>query len=129
MEVVEEESESLSNPYKDLIVTDAEKSCWRVWHIVRPATNVLKDKLPWYKWRLIVICTMLFLAASVSLLAPNQFAVGNYYNPEQMEAVEAALSGDPALDLNTDVVFFSTGALTYGSYYKTIEDHVFRTYT
>lgn len=63
------------------------------------------------------------------LLAPNQFAVGNYYNLEQMEAVEAALSGNPALDLNTDVVFFSTGALTYGSYYKTIEDHVFRTYT
>lgn len=63
------------------------------------------------------------------LLAPYQFAVGNYYEPTQMEAVEAALAGEPALDLNTDVVYFSTGSLTYGSYYKTIGDHVFRTYT
>lgn len=43
-------------------------------------------------------------------------------------AVDAALAGHPALDLNTDVVYFSTGSLTYGSYYKTIGDHVFRTY-
>ena len=63
------------------------------------------------------------------LLAPCQFAVGNHYELEQMEAVEAALAGYPALDLNTDVVYFSTGSLTYGSYYKTIGDHVFRTYT
>lgn len=63
------------------------------------------------------------------LLAPYQFAVGSHYEPEQMEAVEAALAGYPALDLNTDVVYFSTGCLTYGSYYKTIGDHVFRTYT
>lgn len=63
------------------------------------------------------------------LLAPRQFAVGSHYEPEQAEAVEAALAGHPALDLNTDVVYFSTGSLTYGSYYKTIGDHVFRTYT
>lgn len=63
------------------------------------------------------------------LLAPYQFAVGSHYEPEQMEAVEAAFAGYPALDLNTDVVYFSTGCLTYGSYYKTIGDHVFRTYT
>lgn len=63
------------------------------------------------------------------LLAPYQFAVGSHYEPEQMEAVEAALAGYPALDLNTDVVYFSTGCLTYGSHYKTIGDHVFRTYS
>lgn len=51
-----------------------------------------------------------------------------YYGSVQMEAVDAALAGHPALDLNTDVVYFSTGSLTYGSYYKTIGDHVFRTY-
>lgn len=62
------------------------------------------------------------------LLAPNQFSVGNTYGDEQMKAVEAALAGDSALDFNTDVVFFSTGRLTYGSYYKTICCHVFRTY-
>lgn len=62
------------------------------------------------------------------LFTPHQFCVGNYYGEQQMEAVEVALSGEPALDLNTDVVFFSTGRLTYGSYYKTIGDHVFRTY-
>ena len=45
-----------------------------------------------------------------------------------MEAVEAALAGEPVLELNTDVVFFSIGKLTYGSYYKTIGGHVFRTY-
>lgn len=62
------------------------------------------------------------------LLAPNQFSVGSVYGEEQMKAVEAALAGEPVLDLNTDVVFFSTGRLTYGSYYKTIGGHVFRTY-
>lgn len=50
------------------------------------------------------------------------------FSPCQLEAVDAALAGHPALDLNTDVVYFSTGSLTYGSYYKTIGDHVFRTY-
>lgn len=63
------------------------------------------------------------------LFAPYQFAVGSHYGPTQMEAVEAALAGEPALDLNTDVVHFSTGSLTYGSYYKTIGAHVFRTYS
>lgn len=63
------------------------------------------------------------------LLAPYQFAVGKHYNQQQIDAVNAALSGHDALNLNTDVVFFSTGKLKYGSYYKTIGDHVFRTYT
>lgn len=62
------------------------------------------------------------------LFSPCQFVVGDYYGSVQMEAVDAALAGHPALDLNTDVVYFSTGSLTYGSYYKTIGDHVFRTY-
>lgn len=62
------------------------------------------------------------------LLAPSQFAVGNIYTEEQMDAVEEALAGYPALDLNTDVVYFSTGSLTYGTYYCTIGGHVFRTY-
>lgn len=69
-------------------------------------------------------------SASISdiLFSPCQFVVGDYYGSVQMEAVDAALAGHPALDLNTDVVYFSTGSLTYGSYYKTIGDHVFRTY-
>ena len=62
------------------------------------------------------------------LFQPNQFCVGNTYTEAQEEAVKAALMGYPALDLNTDVVFFSTGNLRYGSYYKTIGAHVFRTY-
>ena len=62
------------------------------------------------------------------LLSPSQFAVGNIYTEEQMDAVEEALAGYPALDLNTDVVYFSTGSLTYGTYYCTIGGHVFRTY-
>lgn len=62
------------------------------------------------------------------LLAPNQFSVGNTYTEEQMQAVEDALAGNPVLDLNTDVVFFSTGGLDYGTYYCTIGGHVFRTY-
>ena len=67
-------------------------------------------------------------AISDILFSPCQFVVGDYYGSVQMEAVDAALAGHPALDLNTDVVYFSTGSLTYGSYYKTIGDHVFRTY-
>ena len=62
------------------------------------------------------------------LLAPYQFSVGSTYTEEQMNAVEAALAGDPVLDLNTDVVYFSTGGLTYDTYYCTIGGHVFRTY-
>lgn len=63
------------------------------------------------------------------LFQPNQFCVGDTYTETQEEAVKAALMGRPALDLNTDVVFFSTGSLRYGSYYKTIGAHVFRTYS
>lgn len=63
------------------------------------------------------------------LFQPNQFCVGSTFTEEQEKAVEAALMGHPALDLNTDVVFFSTGSLRYGSYYKTIGAHVFRTYS
>ena len=130
VEVVEEESESLSNPYKDLIVTDAEKELLACMAYSEAGNQCFEGQVAVVQVALNRYMHDAF-SGSISeiLLAPNQFAVGNYYNPEQMEAVEAALSGDPALDLNTDVVFFSTGALTYGSYYKTIEDHVFRTYT
>lgn len=60
---------------------------------------------------------------------PGQFTVGKRYGDSQMAAVETALSGAPVLDLNTDVVFFSTGGLKCGTYYRTIENHVFRTYS
>ena len=63
------------------------------------------------------------------LTAPHQFSVGSKYTELQMEAVEAALAGYPALDLNTDVVFFSSSGQSYGTYYKTIGGHVFRTYS
>lgn len=61
--------------------------------------------------------------------APDQFTVGKKYEDSQMAAVETALSGAPVLDLNTDVVFFSTGRLKCGTYYRTIGNHVFRTYS
>lgn len=60
---------------------------------------------------------------------PGQFTVGKKYEDSQMAAVETALSGAPVLDLNTDVVFFSTGGLKCGTYYRTIGNHVFRTYS
>lgn len=62
------------------------------------------------------------------VLAPNQFAVGETYTEQQVQAVLDALNGYGALDGNTDVVYFSTGSLRYGSYYTTIGGHVFRTY-
>lgn len=62
------------------------------------------------------------------VLAPSQFSVGDTYTQAQMDAVEAALAGSDVLDFNTDVVYFSTGDLGYGSYFKTIGGHIFRTY-
>lgn len=62
------------------------------------------------------------------VLAPNQFAVGETYTEQQVQAVLDAINGYGALDGNTDVVYFSTGDLRYGSYYTTIGGHVFRTY-
>ena len=64
VEVVEEESESLSNPYKDLIVTDAEKELLACMAYSEAGNQCFEGQVAWYKWRLIVICTMLFLAAS-----------------------------------------------------------------
>ena len=58
--------------------------------------------------------------------APNQFAYGNKYTDTQMQAVKDALNGYGALDFNIDVIWFSTGGLTYGSLYKTICCHEFR---
>lgn len=62
------------------------------------------------------------------LCAPCQFVEGTTYSREHMDAVEAALAGYDALDGRTDVVFFSTGCLPYGSHYKWICCHEFRTY-
>lgn len=58
--------------------------------------------------------------------APNQFAYGYKYTDMQMQAVKDALAGYGALDFNINVVWFSTGSLTYGSLYKTICCHEFR---
>lgn len=88
-----------------------------------------ETKSKWFKKVLrATLCFLVVCGISDILFSPCQFVVGDYYGSVQMEAVDAALAGHPALDLNTDVVYFSTGSLTYGSYYKTIGDHVFRTY-
>ena len=68
--------------------------------------------------------------------ARNQFAVGHTYTEKQLQAVWDALSGYDALSVysqsnqnSTEVVYFSTGCLRYGSYFCTIGGHVFRTYS
>lgn len=117
------------NPYADLVVTDTEKEL-----LACMVYNEARGEP--FEGQVAVVLVALnryiheAFDGSISdiLLAPNQFSVGNTYGDEQMKAVEAALAGDPVLDLNTDVVFFSTGSLTYGSYYKTICCHVFHTY-
>lgn len=117
------------NPYAGLALTDGEKEL-----LACMAYNEARGEP--FEGQVAVVqvalnrCLHEAFDGSVSdiLLAPKQFSVGSTYGDEQMRAVEAALSGDPALDLNTDVVFFSTGKLTCGSYYKTICCHVFRTY-
>lgn len=121
--------EEAPNPYAELVITAAEKEllACMVYNEVRGEP---------FEGQIAVVQVALnrymheAFDGSISdiLLAPNQFSVGNTYGEEQMEAVEAALAGEPVLELNTDVVFFSTGKLTYGSYYKTIGGHVFRTY-
>lgn len=118
------------NPYAGLAVTDAEKTL-----LARMAYSEAGNQSFDGQVAVVQVALNRYMheaySGSISdiLLAPSQFAVGNYYEPAQMEAVEAALAGEPVLDLNTDVVYFSTGSLTYGSYYKTIGNHVFRTYT
>lgn len=127
--VVSETPVEDSNPYADLVVTDAEKEL-----LACMVHNEARGEP--FEGQVAVVQVALnrymheAFNGSISdiLLAPNQFSVGSTYGDEQMEAVEAALAGNSALDLNTDVVFFSTGRLTYGSYYKTICCHVFRTY-
>lgn len=68
--------------------------------------------------------------------ARNQFAVGHTYTEKQLQAVWDAMSGYDALSgysqsnqNSTEVVYFSTGCLRYGSYFCTIGGHVFRTYS
>lgn len=117
------------NPYANLVVTDAEKELLACMVYNEARGEPFEGQVAVVQVALNRYMHEAF-DGSISdiLLAPNQFSVGNTYGDEQMKAVEAALAGDSALDLNTDVVFFSTGRLTYGSYYKTICCHVFRTY-
>ena len=118
------------NPYATLALTDSEKEL-----LARMAYSEAGNQSFDGQVAVVQVALNRYMhdaySGSISdiLLAPYQFAVGSHYGPTQMEAVEAALAGEPALDLNTDVVYFSTGSLTYGSYYKTIGAHVFRTYS
>lgn len=124
------EEVSTPNPYADLVFTDTEKELLACMAYSEAGNQSFEGQVA-----VVQVALNRYLHEAFSgtiseiLLAPNQFAVGNYFGAEQMEAVESALAGNPVLDLNTDVVFFSTGVLTYGSYYKTIGDHVFRTYS
>lgn len=130
---IEEESaepEADPNPYAELSPTDTEKELLACMAYSEAGNQSFDGQVAVVQVALNRYMHEAY-SGSISdiLLAPYQFAVGSHYEPEQMEAVEAALAGYPALDLNTDVVYFSTGCLTYGSYYKTIGDHVFRAYT
>lgn len=124
-----EENNCIPNPYADLELTFEEKEL-----LACMAYNESRGEP--FEGQIAVIQVALnrymheAYSGSISdiLLAPYQFSVGSTYTEEQMNAVEAALAGDPVLDLNTDVVYFSTGGLTYGTYYCTIGGHVFRTY-
>lgn len=117
------------NPYADLVVTDTEKELLACMVYNEARGEPFEGQVAVVQVALNRYMHEAFDGTiSDILMAPNQFSVGNTYGDEQMKAVEAALAGDSALDLNTDVVFFSTGGLTYGSYYKTICCHVFRTY-
>lgn len=120
--------EEAPNPYAELVITAAEKELLACMVYNEARGEPFEGQIAVVQVALNRYMHEAF-DGSISdiLLAPNQFSVGNTYG-EQMEAVEAALAGEPVLELNTDVVFFSTGKLTYGSYYKTIGGHVFRTY-
>lgn len=121
--------EEAPNPYAELVITAAEKELLACMVYNEARGEPFEGQIAVVQ---VALNRYMYEAfdGSISdiLLAPNQFSVGNTYGEEQMEAVEAALAGEPVLELNTDVVFFSTGKLTYGSYYKTIGGHVFRTY-
>jgi len=118
------------NPYANLTVTNSEKRLLARMAYSEAGNQSLEGQVAVIQVAL-NRCMHPAFPGNISdvLFAPHQFIVGHHYEDEQMEAVEAALAGEPVLDLNTDVVFFSTGSLRYGSYYKTIGDHVFRTYS
>ena len=121
--------EEAPNPYAELVITAAEKELLACMVYNKARGEPFEGQIAVVQVALNRYMHEAFDGSmSDILLAPNQFSVGNTYGEEQMEAVEAALAGEPVLELNTDVVFFSTGKLTYGSYYKTIGGHVFRTY-
>lgn len=123
------EPEAPVNPYAGLEVTNTEKEL-----LARMAYSEAGNQSFEGQVAVIQVALNRYMHEAYSgsikdiLLAPHQFVVGKYFSDVQMDAVEAALAGEPVLDLNTDVVYFSTGVLRYGSYYKTIGDHVFRTY-
>lgn len=124
----EPESENL-NPYAGITLTDQE----RIWLCCMAYSEAGNQEFDGQAAVVQVALNRLMHEEFPSdiesvLFQPNQFCVGDMYTEAQEEAVEAALMGYSALDLNTDVVFFSTGNLRYGSYYKTIGAHVFRTY-
>ena len=128
-ETIIAEPEEDPNPYAELDLTAAEKELLACMAYSEAGNQELVGQIAVVQVALNRMLHPNFPdTISDVLLAPHQFCVGSYYGEQQMEAVEAALAGDSALDLNTDVVFFSTGSLTYGSYYKTIGAHVFRTY-
>ena len=119
------------NPYKDLVLTDQEKEL-----LARMAYSEANNQEFDGQVAVILVALNRYLSDEKDfqgsltdiLLAKNQFVVGKTFTDTQMQAVEAALAGSDVLDLNTDVTFFSTGKLKYGSYFKTIGGHVFRTY-
>lgn len=118
------------NPYEGITLTEAEKV-----KLAKMAFGEARGE-PFEGQTAVVLvalnrCLHPSFPDSISevLAEANQFSLGDTYTKTQMDAVEAALSGSSTLDLNTDVVFFSTGSLTCGSYYKTIGGHVFRTYS
>lgn len=125
-----EEIKDDPNPYADLVLTQAEKEL-----LARMVYNEARGEP--FEGQIAVVQVALnrymhkAFHGSISdiLLAPHQFSVGSTYGETQMKAVEAALAGEPVLELNTEVVFFSAGSPTYGSYYKTIGGHNFRTYS
>lgn len=123
------EPEADLNPYAELSLTDTEKELLACMAYSEAGNQSFDGQVAVVQVALNRYMHEAY-SGSISdiLFSPCQFVVGDYYGSVQMEAVDAALAGHPALDLNTDVVYFSTGSLTYGSYYKTIGDHVFRTY-
>lgn len=130
-ETVEPAEPESINPYKDLVLTEQEKELLACMAYSEANNQEFEGQVA-----VILVALNRYLSDEKDfqgsltdiLLAKDQFVVGKTFTDTQMQAVEAALAGSDVLDLNTDVTFFSTGKLKYGSYFKTIGGHVFRTY-